>query len=68
MILPYIAGTNAVLVLSDQLGKVILVRQVETNMGSNTFRLNELDRLPKGIYYLEAKSGDKKSGTVRIVK
>ncbi|MFM9055432.1 MAG: T9SS type A sorting domain-containing protein [Bacteroidota bacterium] len=68
VILPYIAGTNAVLVLSDQLGKVILVRQVETNMGSNTFRLNELDRLPKGIYYLEAKSGDKKSGTVRIVK
>ncbi len=49
---------SAILTLVDMTGRTLLERGQNVGAGMNSIRLNELERLPSGIYFLRIESGD----------
>ncbi len=58
---------QAVLTLFDGTGKAVLQQQARLEQGRNTISLPDLQRLARGIYYLEMVNGGRKT-QVKLVK
>jgi hypothetical protein len=54
--------------LVNRSGQVVSSKSVPVQQGENTFTFNELATLPKGIYFLQIKNGDKILQVLKVMK
>ena len=58
----------AEVVLVNRLGQAVSKQSVPVQQGENTFTFNELATLPKGIYFLQVKNGEKILQVLKVMK